>query len=266
LTISATLSVVSHGHGRLLENLLSDLAGQVGIDRCLVVLTLNLPGEPFNEDWRERLRLVVMRNDRSEGFGKNHNRAFAHAQGSWFIVVNPDIRMTDPRTLQRLIRDDCDLPVAGLRVPVILNSAGRPEDSVRRNLTPWSLLRRLFGFERSAIATKPVRRGNPFYWLAGMFLAVERKAFAAVGGFDERFFLYCEDYDLCARLYLSGYALVQDDSTHVIHDAQRASHRSLRHLRWHLHSLMRVWFSDTFWRITLHSMLSRIKPNTGMQT
>ena len=95
-----------------------------------------------------------------------------------------------------------------------------------------------------------------------MFMVMESNVFSAIGGFDERFFLYCEDYDLCARLYRSGYSLMLDQSTHVVHDAQRASYRSMRHLTWHLGSLLRVWFSRLFWEVTLLSRRAR-RGSTG---
>jgi GT2 family glycosyltransferase len=82
-----------------------------------------------------------------------------------------------------------------------------------------------------------------------MFLGLRSKAFAAVGGFDPRFFLYCEDYDLCARLYNTGGTLALIPTASVIHDARRDSHRSARHLRWHLKSLVKVWTSSSYWRL-----------------
>jgi hypothetical protein len=44
--------------------------------------------------------------------------------------------------------------------------------------------------------------------VAGMFMLLRREAFAQVGGFDERYFMYCEDFDLCARLRLAGWHVV----------------------------------------------------------
>ena len=84
-----------------------------------------------------------------------------------------------------------------------------------------------------------------------MFLLFESAAYLDLGGFDERYFMYCEDYDICARLRLSGRAYSVLMECEVVHDAQRASRRSRQHLRWHLQSLMRVWLSRPFWRVAL---------------
>jgi GT2 family glycosyltransferase len=60
--------------------------------------------------------------------------------------------------------------------------------------------------------------------------------------------MYCEDVDLCLRLQLAGYRLVEAPQARVVHDAHRASRRSLRHLVWHLRSLWRLWHSTPYQR------------------
>ncbi len=246
--IQATVSVVSHGHGRLLHELLTDLSGQENIAAFSVVLTLNLADEAFDASAYPVLDLTVLRNPRPQGFGANHNAAFAHCRSPWFIVLNPDIRISDRTALQRLTQDT-PLPASGIVAPLVLSSLGIPEDAVRPNLSLPSLLARACGRRDRHMPAGSAIRGRPFYWLAGMCMVASSAAYRQVGGFDERFFLYCEDYDLCARLYLAGYELTVDDSVSVVHDAQRDSHGSAKHLRWHLSSLMKVWLSSSFWKI-----------------
>jgi len=258
VTSASTLSVVSHGHGPLLANLLRDLAAQEGIAEHLVIVTLNLADDVFDESAHPGLRLRVIRNTTPRGFGANHNAAFRESVGTWFAVLNPDLRLPDRGTLRRLFAAPSDASQVAMRAPVVLNSAGNPEDSIRTNLTPWSLLRRAIHNDRRPQEPHgPIRRGGPFLWLAGMLLVVDRAAYRRVGGFDERYFLYCEDCDLCARLYVSGFALEVDRSVQVIHDAQRDSHRSLEHLRWHLASLAKYWTSKGFWKVVLASLANR---------
>ena len=254
---AATISVVSHGHGKLLHGLLLDLCEQRGVENCQVVVTLNLADESFDPAVYPALRITVIRNVLPKGFGANHNAAFQHCDKAWFIVVNPDIRLPDRQALTALLQEPRADKKVGLRAPLVFNSSGKPEDSVRHNLSPWSLLRRFVGDRQPLRPEGPACEGRPYFWLAGMLMAVDSEAFRQIGGFDERFFLYCEDYDLCARLYVAGYALVLDDQVQVVHDAQRDSHRSYRHFLWHITSLLKVWRSSVFWRITLRSLWMR---------
>ena len=79
----------------------------------------------------------------------------------------------------------------------------------------------------------------PVDWVAGMFVVFRRSAFEAVGGFDERYFMYMEDADICRRLRAVGYEVIVDKATIAVHDARRASRANLQHLRWHLRSALR---------------------------
>lgn len=233
----------------MLHHLLTDLNDQDGIERCHIVVTLNLANEPLDVTVYPNLKITVLRNPVPKGFGANHNAAFSYCDSPWFIVLNPDIRLPEYRTVLKLTSQPA--VTTGLLAPIVINSAGTVEDSVRQNLSPWSLLGRAFGLRKRNLPDGTAYRGRPFYWLAGMCLVVNTDAFRHIGGFDERYFLYCEDYDLSARLYLAGYSIGVASEVSVIHDAQRDSHRSFRHLRWHIESLVRVWLSMPFWLVML---------------
>lgn len=66
--------------------------------------------------------------------------------------------------------------------------------------------------------------------------------FRRLQGFDEKFFLYYEDVDICARAWKSGMKVLACPSVSVIHDAQRASRRNLQHMKWHAASMMRYFW------------------------
>jgi GT2 family glycosyltransferase len=98
-----------------------------------------------------------------------------------------------------------------------------------------------------------------------MFMLFTRETFEAVGGFDERYYLYYEDVDICARLRMAGKEVVLCPTVQVIHDAQRQSHTSPRHLAWHLASMLRFFTSAPFARQVLrHPAPSRgRRPRNG---
>lgn len=247
---SLTVSIVSHGHGPLLCRLLHDLAAVAGLAPVQLIVTLNLADEPFDASAFAPLRVKVLRNTRPQGFGANHNAAFQHCSTAWFAVLNPDLRLPS-NPFPALFEAAARCPDVVLWAPHVVGPNGMSEDAVRPNLTPASLVaRRLLGHREPLRVDRPARNGEPFYWLAGMFMLLRSSVFRTVGGFDERFFMYCEDYDLCARLYVAGHGLAVEPRARVVHDAQRDSHRSTTHLLWHLASLVKVWTSATFWYIT----------------
>lgn len=232
-----TLSVVSHGQGALVEMLLSDLARLAPPLLAQVIVTRNLPEAPIRPPLDFAVPLRFIENPRPKGFGANHNAALALAGTEWLAIVNPDVRLPDdpfPGLLQ------AGSEGVGLVAPRVIEADGRIADSARPLPTPLGLLRRHLGRPEAAA-------GQPAAWYAGMFLAVRAEAFSAVHGFDERYHLYCEDVDLCARLRLAGWQLRQAPGARVVHDARRASRRSPRHLAWHLASLARLWTSAA-WR------------------
>jgi GT2 family glycosyltransferase len=117
-------------------------------------------------------------------------------------VLNPDVRITaDPFDA---LAAELTNPRVGVAAPLVVDAAGEPEDNARRFPSAWSLTAKLLGLAPRldyAIGSEPFSPD----WVAGMFLALRRETFAAVDGFDERYFLYYEDVDLCRRLRRSGF-------------------------------------------------------------
>ncbi len=234
----------------MVSALLRNLAAQTGANQHRYVITLNVPELVELEVPAALPDVVVIRNAAPAGFGENHNAAFRHCQTPWFLVLNPDLKFHDPLTLCALLAkatDDRD----GVLAPEIVDEHGCLADAVRSNLTPWSLALRVLKIRSGRRMSNTLSNSGQFFWFSGMCLVLNATAFRAIGGFDERYFLYCEDYDLCARLYLAGYRLRPVSSVRVEHRAQRDSHRKPRWLYWHVKSLMRVWSSAVVWRIWL---------------
>lgn len=231
-----TVSVVSHGQGEMVAALLRDLARCAAVHQ--VLLTQNIPEPEVNCPESLRARLVQIRNDRPKGFAANHNQAFLQCKTPLFAVVNPDIRLGQdpfPRLIEAAMEGSC-----GLAAPTVRNPEGEIEDSARYFPTPFRLLAKLLklGDGRHVVAgLAPVAVD----WTAGMFLVFRTEAFRDLGGFDEGFFLYYEDVDICIRLWRVGRRVMLDPGVSVIHAAQRASRQRPRYMAWHLTSMARYF-------------------------
>lgn len=229
-----TVSIVSHNHWETVAPLLRQLSRWCAgaIDR--VILTLNVPERVDIEEGLD-FPVEVIQNARPRGFGANHNTAFSRHDSRWFLVMNPDVRIDYDVVGALLARAQSR---AGLLAPRIMEPGREQPEPYRTLVTPAELIRR-----RRQEHLPPAFPS----WIAGMFMLVRSSAYRQVRGFDERFFMYCEDVDLCVRLQLAGWQLQVGTDLSVLHEAQRDSHSSLRALRWHLASFVKLWTSDAFW-------------------
>ncbi len=233
------VSIVSHGHGPSVIELLNDLRRFSAQTVQRVVLTLNQPGEvlqlPEGQGASWPFELQVRRNSAPLGFGANHNRALLGASEQFVCVLNPDIRLkADPFAA---LVDCAAQPGVGCAYPVQLDLAGKVQDSERALPTPVAL------WQRRALGQSEKRVD----WVNAACLVMPAPVWRQLQGFDERYFMYCEDVDLSLRIRLAGLSIVRAPVS-VIHEAQRASGRSLSHLAWHVKSLLRLWCSPVYRR------------------
>ena len=229
-----TLSVVSHRQNALVNRLLEDVQ-RVCAERVLLVLTENVPDAVSLATAALTCPVDVITNAERKGFGANHNAAFKRCTTPYFCVCNPDIRL--PSDPFRALLEALAAPRAAVVGPLVCNPAGAQEDSARRFPTPLSLLKKLF-VDRPG-PDYPTNRGAlEVDWCAGMFMLFRSDAYRAVGGFDEAYFLYYEDVDICRRLGAAGKATVFEPRAEVMHEAR---HGSRRNARLALHHLRSVW-------------------------
>lgn len=247
-----TISIVSHSQAGLVQSLLNDIRVHCPDVSFEVILTLNLDETlPFTlEGFSFPIR--VIRNLTPLGFSANHNQAFMCAEGQFFCVLNPDVRF-DSNPFPPLLASLKNATI-GVAAPLVLGEDGKIEDSARYFPTPCKIICKLFG--KCTGSDYLVNEALVFPdWVGGMFMLFPRHIFERLNGFDQSYFLYYEDVDLCARMRLLGYEVVLCPDAKVIHHAHRSSHRNFRFLLWHLSSMMRFFFSPVYWRVQCRKWL-----------
>jgi GT2 family glycosyltransferase len=175
----------------------------------------------------------LLRNAENVGFGRGINQAIAACSAGRVIVMNPDCQL-GPGSLASLTAAlDADVRCA-IAAPRILNPDGTPQGNARGDP---DMLTGLFGRAstlRRALPGLDVSRRNVVTettseesvtvdWVSGACLLARRDALAAVGGFDERYFMYWEDADLCRRLRQRGYTVRYVPSASAVHRVGQSS-------------------------------------------
>ena len=238
---SVTVSVVSHSHSALVRSLIDSLValGSPWVSR--VVITSNAPAlDDFQNMPIEGLGFDVKRIDNIQacGFGANHNQAFKQCETEFFCVLNPDIEIEgDP--FAHLV-ETLSAPNVGLAYPSQIDGKNALLDFERELVSPLSIVQRHLLGQR--YESQP---GRTVDWVSGSFMVFKSSVFRALDGFDERYFMYCEDVDICLRTQLAGYSLARAGAE-VVHHARRNTLKRPGHLSWHVRSLLRLWSSASY--------------------
>lgn len=229
-----TISIISHGHGEMISSLVNRLLQFSEVQR--IIVTFNIP-EIINLPNADRI--LVIQNSYPHGFGENHNQAFLLCDSEFFCVLNPDISFGE-NPFPLLIKSVLDN--VALVAPIVENLDGEIEDSIRKFPSPFSiLLRQLFGCRNDYCLSQGSANLYP-EWVGGMFMLFKSSIYLKVGGFDESYYLYVEDVDICTRLWKIGSKVLACPSAVVFHEARRASRSNLQHFRWHFAGLLRYFF------------------------
>ena len=197
-----------------LQSIADELRGQAW--ECAVVDNAATDGSSvIAEEFAPQVRLL--RNAQNVGFGRGVNQGVAATTAPLVLIINPDCRLV-AGALGALSADLAAHPDCAIVGPRILSPDGSVQGSARgdpdmltgvfgrasalRRLLPWlPVSKRNVVDETVANATGSV----VVDWVSGACMLARREALAKVGGFDERYFLYWEDADLCRRLRHAGY-------------------------------------------------------------
>lgn len=245
-SVDISISIVSHGQMDLIVFLMKDIHEHCRGLSLELLLTLNTDESPLFDEADFFYPIQVIKNTQPKGFGENHNQAFHFSHGDYFCIVNPDIRF-DRCPFPDLLHCLKDARV-GVVAPLVVGPTGQIEDSARRFPTIWKILGKVF---RRQITPDYSLIGKVVEvdWVGGMFMLLPKAVFERLQGFDQRYFLYYEDVDLCARASLLDFRVLLCASSRVVHHAQRTSHRKLKYLRWHVTSMLRFFMSPVYRRI-----------------
>ena len=248
-TARVRVVVVTYNSGHVLPAFLASLAAATDAAVEVVVVDNASPdGLPVVPDG---VRLID--SGGNLGYGKAANLGASGFTGGWLVVANPDIAW-QPGSLDALMAAGDRWPQAGCLGPGITTLDGKLYPSARA----FPSLGRGFGhavcgwwwpanpWTRSyrAEVGKPVE--TPTGWLSGSLMLLRREAWEQVAGFDPKFFMYCEDMDLCRRLAEGGWSNVYVPSAVVSHVGGHATEGQSRVMLKAHHRSLFIYLSEHY--------------------
>jgi GT2 family glycosyltransferase len=207
------IQIVNYRTRRYLERCVETVVADLDGSRLRYEINLldNASGEDLIEVAARFPRARAFTAEANLGFGGGHNLLAGETQATYLLILNPDVEVVNIQRLLDVVAGGKGVVAAG---PKLLTPDGRPQ--------PYDH-GRLHG-ARAAIALKG---GHSYWratdtrqevaWVSGAAMVLERAAFTALRGFDEKLFLYKEDEDLCLRLREAGGRVIYEPAVRLLH-------------------------------------------------
>lgn len=186
-------------------------------------------------------------NKKNLGFGRAHNLILDEIKNKFthHLVLNPDV-FFNPKDIATLV---CELEKkdnVAMISPKAIYPSGKIQYSCRKKPTFRELIFRRLKLNKSYIHQQEYRDFNltkSFYpdFVHGFFMLFKTQDFIELQGFDERYFLYMEDADICRKIYVNKKKVLYFPEVEVIHEHQKGSAKSFRLLFYHFSSAMKYF-------------------------
>ncbi|HXT69893.1 MAG TPA: glycosyltransferase family 2 protein [Vicinamibacterales bacterium] len=213
MTPDVAVIIVNFNTRAELESCLGSLAGAPPACVARIIIVDNASTDGSIELVRSRWpRVEVLAQERNLGFGAANNVALRKCPEPYALLLNSDT--TVPAGAIDRLRDRLLAMTAAAAGPRIVDRDGKPELSHGRMLTPWT----------EFVQRRRQRNPGPHTaeeqlvdWVTGACMLLDVAAVRAAGYFDERFFMYEEDVDLCASLRAAGGRILFTPAAEIVH-------------------------------------------------
>lgn len=249
--------IVNYRSGELLNACLDALFRHISSIGFEVLVVNNDRASNLSSGIRDKPGMRVIQNASNLGFGAAANIGFKESKGEFVLLLNPDV-VVRSGAVEWLLETMESRPDAGIVVPQLRNADDSLQYSCRRFYT-WTTLWMRRGPWRRRLASHAQVRQHLMQdwdhasvaevdWGLGAAMLVRKRALPGAMPFDERFFLYFEDVDLCLRLHRAGWKVIYNPAAVMTHQHRRDSAQpgSLLAKLHHLASLVKFLWKYRF--------------------
>ncbi len=172
-------------------------------------------------------QIVLVENTKNVGFSKANNQGVAASDARYFLFLNSDTVVKRYSLVKPLKYLKNHPKVGAITIRLFLKDGSIDYDNHRGYPTPWNSFCRLFGlstlfpnsviFNNYYLGYQKLNRVHAIPVTAGSFIMIPRKLFNQIGGWDESYFFYGEDIDLCYRINEAGYKIIYYPKVSTLH-------------------------------------------------
>jgi N-acetylglucosaminyl-diphospho-decaprenol L-rhamnosyltransferase len=228
LPVDCSIIIVNWNVCTLLRRCLASVPASAGCDVSYEVIVVDNASHDGSVAMvqAEFPAVRLLANSTNRGFAGGNNQGIAASRGRALLLLNPDTTLA-PGALAVLLATLDAQPQVGLVGPRLRNPDGTVQPSRRRfpslataliESTPLQpYIPALPLLQRYYLADQPDDQEQEVDWLTGACLLVRRTVLQQVGGFDERYFMYSEELDLCRRVRAAGWRILYQPAAEVVH-------------------------------------------------
>ncbi len=230
--IELTISIVNTNNKKLLESCLESIYKNTRIANYEIIVVDNYSTDDSIGMIRKYYpKVKVILNDSRRGYGYSHNRAFAISKGNYFLILNEDMIIKE-KSIDKMLEIIIQNKGIGALGCKLLN----PDETLQHSCSNFPTLLQAF-FENmipyNFAMTKNRLRRHLFYWdhnqerdvdiIMGSCMLIPRKVIDEIGLFDEIFYIYSEEDDLCKRINEAGWRVYFTPEAEIIHYGGQAT-------------------------------------------
>lgn len=235
--LDLSIIIVNYNVKEFLQNLIHSIHKAAQNLRYEIIIIDNASSDGSKEFISEKFTdIQLISNEKNLGFGKANNQGFKIANGKFILIINPDSIVSEDTFINMISFFEAH-PSVGLAGCKILNPDGTLQLACRRSFPgPWTSFCKVTGlstlfprsklFARYNLTYKDENKSYEVDAISGSFMMMKKEVYNKVGGFDEEFFMYGEDLDLCYRIQKAGYKVFYVHETQVIHYKGESTRRS----------------------------------------
>jgi GT2 family glycosyltransferase len=206
--------IVSHNHGQFLHSCLSSIFSSIELPFKVLVI-INNSKDQESQKIAKKFPVRIFVNKKEKGLAANLNYGIKMTKGDdYILVLNPDTKLTK-KALENLVSFMEKQPKVAICGPKLVYPDGSLQFSTRRFPNFKTFLIRRLPVRRFLVNSRlnlyhlgadlSHKKTQPVDWVLGACMLIRRKAIEEIGFFDENYYLYVEDIDLCFRAWKKGW-------------------------------------------------------------